>query len=89
MIFIDFADECAFSQKGEAIMDYEFYYVNDNAQVNGDHEVHQKSCSWLELAPSKTYLGYYTNCMDAIAKAKTIYNQVDGCVYCCNPCHKS
>ena len=23
------------------------YYVNNNAQSNGDHEVHTTGCSWL------------------------------------------
>ena len=28
------------------------YYVNDNAQPNGDHEVHESGCYWLGLARS-------------------------------------
>ncbi len=23
------------------------YYVNKNAQANGDHEVHKSGCSWI------------------------------------------
>ena len=69
--------------------EYSNYYVNDHAQINGDHEVHKQSCTWLALAKSKTFLGYYNNCRDAVAKAKTIYAKADGCVDCCPECHKS
>jgi len=66
-----------------------YYYVNDRAQVNGNHEVHIGSCFWLGLATKKTSLGYFYNCKDAVAKAKTIYSKVDGCKYCCPECHNS
>lgn len=26
-----------------------YYYVNDNAQSNGDHEVHVTGCTYLRL----------------------------------------
>lgn len=68
---------------------YQHYFVNDNAQANGDHEVHVGTCSWLTLAKSKTYLGYYANCKDAVSKARTIYTNVDGCAYCCSECHRT
>lgn len=78
------------SQKGEAMAEYNHYYVNDNPQADsGDHEVHIDTCLWLTLAKSKTYLGYLTNCKDAMVKAKTIYTKVDGCAYCCKECNKS
>jgi hypothetical protein len=32
------------------------YFVNDNAQSNGDHEVHQDGCTWLKQARSTTPL---------------------------------
>jgi hypothetical protein len=32
------------------------YYVNDNPQDNGDHEVHEEGCSWLD---QKKYGGNY------------------------------
>ena len=70
--------------------EFNHYYVNDNSQADsGDYEVHKDGCSWLALAKSKSYLGYFTNCKDAIVKAKTTYNQVDGCAYCCKECNKS
>lgn len=61
------------------------YYVNDNAQTNGDHEVHTQSCSYF---PSRTtYLGEYMTCTPAVAKAKTIYRQSNGCYWCSRSCH--
>jgi hypothetical protein len=64
------------------------YYVNDNDQPTGEHEVHKDGCSWLAKVVSKTSLGLHTSCHGAIAKAKTIYSNVDGCAYCCPDCHK-
>ena len=64
-----------------------FYYVNDNAQNNGDHEVHTDQCSFLPAAANRTYLGYFTNCKQAVGEARKKHSQVNGCYYCCNPCH--
>jgi hypothetical protein len=63
------------------------YYVNDNAQENGDHEVHEEGCSWLDMVVSKTDLGSFTNCSGAVAKAKRIYPTADGCKHCSPECH--
>jgi len=71
------------------VAEFTFYYVNDHAQPNGDHEVHKKSCKWLAMAVSTTYLGYYPNCRDAVSKARTVYSKANGCPYCCPECHKS
>ncbi|WP_299221864.1 hypothetical protein [uncultured Aquimarina sp.] len=65
------------------------YYVNKNAQSNGDHEVHKEGCSWLPKAENRTYLGDYTGCKPAVRKAKEYYDQVNGCYYCSNECHTS
>lgn len=62
------------------------YYVNKNAQSNGDHEVHTANCNYL---PSdRKYLGEFNNCNDAVNEAKKTYLKVDGCYWCCNSCHK-
>lgn len=63
------------------------YYVNQNAQSNGDHEVHVASCSFLPATENRTYLGDFTYCSSAVAKAKTHYTKVNGCFFCSNPCH--
>lgn len=66
------------------------YYVNDNAQSNGDHEVHQDGCSWLKMAASKSYLGYFDNCRDAVVTSRaSFYRQSNGCAFCLPACHTS
>ncbi|GAF04649.1 hypothetical protein JCM21142_93361 [Saccharicrinis fermentans DSM 9555 = JCM 21142] len=65
------------------------YYVNKNAQDNGDHEVHKEGCIFMPENHNKIDLGVFSNCKPAINAAKSHYNQVDGCFHCCLPCHKS
>lgn len=65
------------------------YYVNKNAQANGDHEVHTGSCSHLPIEHNRLYLGIFANCRDAVREAKKTYSKSNGCYYCCNPCHTS
>lgn len=65
------------------------YYVNDNAQDNGDHEVHKSGCSFMPDASNRTNLGAHPDCHSAVRKAKTIYKQSNGCYYCCKACHTS
>jgi len=52
------------------------YYVNKNAQSNGDHEVE-----------NRIYLGEFASCRPAVAEAKKYYAQVNGCYYCARDCH--
>lgn len=63
------------------------YYVNNTAQLNGDHEVHVDGCYYMPA--EKTDLGLHTNCFDAVRAAKRFYNQSNGCAFCCRPCHTS
>jgi hypothetical protein len=42
------------------------YYVNNNAQVNGDHEVHTDDCPYFKYLLSKKYLGLFHNCNPAV-----------------------
>lgn len=65
------------------------YYVNKNAQANGDHEVHTKECSYLPEAENRIYLGVFDDCWDALKEARKHYDQVDGCYYCSSKCHRS
>jgi hypothetical protein len=65
------------------------YYVNKNAQSNGDHEVHTGSCSYLPATQNRQYLGEFSSCGPAVAEAKKYYKQSNGCYYCCNACHTS
>lgn len=65
------------------------YYVNKNAQNNGDHEVHKQGCFWLPKVENRIYLGEHTSCKSAVRKAKDYYDQVNGCYHCSNECHTS
>lgn len=64
-----------------------YYYVNKNAQSNGDHEVHTTGCSFLPESDNRIYLGDFGSCPPAVQEAKKYYSQVNGCYYCSNPCH--
>jgi hypothetical protein len=63
------------------------YYVNDNAQRNGDHEVHALGCKWLPKKENREYLGDFNSCFLAVGEARKKYNQVNGCYHCSNECH--
>lgn len=63
------------------------YYVNKNAQSNGDHEVHIRTCQKLPAPENRMYLGEYVRCQDAVREAKKTYSQSDGCAFCCPECH--
>lgn len=63
------------------------YYVNKNAQSNGDHEVHTGECKFLPDVTNQKYLGYFSNCRYAVLEAKKYYTQVNGCKFCAIDCH--
>lgn len=65
------------------------YYVNTQAQSNGDHEVHIDSCMYLPNVQNKKYLGEFYSCHGAVAEAKKTFNKANGCYYCANSCHTS
>lgn len=65
------------------------YYVNKNAQDNGDHEVHKINCEWLPDTSNRLYLGQFSNCQDAVKEAKKHYPKSNGCFYCSRDCHTS
>lgn len=65
------------------------YYVNKNAQTNGDHEVHVQGCSFMPISENRKYLGEFSSCSGAVREAKKHYEQANGCYYCCNSCHTS
>ncbi len=65
------------------------YYVNDNVQSNGDHEVHKEGCSYMPNVSNRTYLGDFVNCYSAVIAAKKTYPRSNGCYYCSNECHTS
>lgn len=64
------------------------YYVNKNAQSNGDHEVHKDGCAHMPSSDNRKYLGDFISCVSAVAEAKKHFSRADGCYYCSNECHK-
>lgn len=62
------------------------YYVNNNAQSNGDHEVHELGCSHMATA-DRQYLGDFSSCPPAVTEARKYHRQVNGCYYCARSCH--
>ena len=65
------------------------YYVNKNAQANGDHEVHKSGCSYLPKIENRIYLGQFSNCKDSVKEAKKHYSKSNGCYFCSRDCHTS
>ena len=63
------------------------YFVNQNVQPNGDHEVHVRTCAYFPHPHNARLLGYFSNCHDAVREARKHYNQCNGCYYCTNECH--
>lgn len=65
------------------------YCVNKNAQPNGDHEVHNLNVgtSCLPEPVNRHDLGEHANCQSAVAAAKRIYAQSNGCAFCTPECH--
>lgn len=63
------------------------YYVNKNAQSNGDHEVHRYGCNRMPEAENRIYLGRFRTCHGAVREARKHYIQVNGCYYCSRACH--
>lgn len=63
------------------------YYVNTNAQTNGDHEVHAASCNWLPAQQHREYLGDFAHCAPAVAEARRTYRRANGCYWCSRACH--
>jgi hypothetical protein len=65
------------------------YYVNQNVQSNGDHEVHKEGCTFLPDPGNRIYLGDFSSCSPAVRKAKEHYSQSNGCYFCSKDCHTS
>jgi hypothetical protein len=63
------------------------YYVNKNAQSNGDHEVHTEDCNYLPNSDNRKYLGEHSNCKGAVIEANKTYSKSNGCKTCSNDCH--
>lgn len=64
------------------------YYVNKQAQANGDHEVHKETCWYLPAPHNRLDLGNCDSDQEALGKALRYYPKADGCKYCCPSIHK-
>lgn len=64
------------------------YYANRDAQANGEHDVHGEGCHFVPESDKRSYLGEYTSCRHAVAAARTIYPQSNGCHACSPECHR-
>ncbi|MGF6849957.1 hypothetical protein QFZ51_005192 [Chitinophaga sp. W3I9] len=63
------------------------YYVNNNPQLNGDHEVHVSTCEYFPMMYNRTYLGGFETCQEAVREATKRYKKANGCIHCCRLCH--
>lgn len=63
------------------------YYVNNNADEKGLHEVHKENCEDRKEIISEKYVGNFPTCAKAVSAAKAIYSTADGCAYCSKACH--
>jgi hypothetical protein len=63
------------------------YYMNENGQENGDHEVHRETCQFLPASHNRKWLGEHTSCHSAVALAKLYDPRADGCYFCSSACH--
>ena len=69
------------------------YYLNLNAQSNGDHEIHKESCYYYfkyAAGFNFEFLGSFQSDKEAenCAKRKHPEFKIDGCSYCCPAIHK-
>ena len=67
------------------------FCVNKNAQPNGHHEVHDLSpaqnCQHLPDRKNQIALGWFSDCVGAVKKAKEKYPATaNGCYYCAYEC---
>lgn len=69
---------------------YQHYYVNDNPTFNPGyhHEVHTEEHADQLNIRDRSYVGYFKNEIDAVAAAKSIYADADGCIICCTLAHE-
>ena len=58
-----------------------YYYVNKNAQSNGDHEVHEDgACSYPPDTANRYDVGWHSDCRSAVTEANKTYSPANGCL---------
>ena len=63
------------------------FYVNKNAQPNGDHEVHRSTCAWLPDVENRIYLGDFATSQAAVQVTYSEHSELAGCCFCCPESH--
>lgn len=66
-----------------------YYILNSLAQPNGDHEVHNATCTYLPELKNQISLGYCHDDFEALMKARQCFAKADGCAFCCPGIHRS
>jgi len=64
-----------------------YYFVDKTARENGDHEVHRGGCRECPDDRNRIYIGFFSNCEEALAKASKFFSQVNGCSLCTKEYH--
>lgn len=69
------------------------YIINQNQQQNGDHEVHDATngCTYMPKPENQIDLGFHASCHGAVTSARSRWrdSRINGCYFCCRPCHTS
>ena len=65
------------------------YYINANAQDNGDHEVHRFDCVFIPKPMNRIDLGYFAHCIWAFETGKSMRPRwkINGCYFWSRDCH--
>ena len=63
------------------------YYINKNAQDNGDHEVRKEGCFHMPEKGNRIFLGHFSHCEPAVRAGKKHYSTASGCFFCSRECH--
>lgn len=65
------------------------YYVDNGLDENGDHLIHEESCSELPDEMDRTYLGEFVDEIEALESCKrNCYLNSNGCSICCSDAHR-
>ena len=77
-----------YAKKG--YMNMKYYYINNDQTQNPGwhHEVHTEEHAKELGINNKTYLGYFSDEIEAVQAGKRIYSDADGCKNCCPRAHK-
>ena len=63
------------------------YYVSQEPEDDGGHEVHRDTC--YRLPVMRQYLGLHASCEQAVAKAREQYQRAVGCRLCAYECRRA